>query len=69
MLTGRTQWSGQRAFSPAAERFFKAGERSERSSRGVFERLSTSTLQRFEVPRGRRRKRRGVHATMYLLLC
>ena len=59
-MTRGTQWSGQLAFSPSAARSFKAGERSEHSSRGVFERFNASTLQRFEEPRGRRRKRHGV---------
>ncbi len=44
IMTGRTRWFMHRLFSPSAERYFKAGKRSDRSSRRVFERLSTSTL-------------------------
>ena len=52
----------QFALSPSVERSLKAGERSERSSRRVFERLSAS-LQRFEELRGRRRRRCLNHVT------
>ena len=45
-MTEHTRWSGQLAFSPSAEWFFQAWERSARSSRGGFERLRVSTPRR-----------------------